>query len=450
MSWHRGHPDDVAIVTSDVALSYAELDSRVDVKIELFRQVGIGAGHRIALYEATSLDYIVSLIALIERGVVVCPMNTRWPEGAVSEAIAGINAVLLQDVLARGHNTQAIDGSPILTDHRWATVVFTSGSSGTPKAAVHSLANHRASAQASNQNIVLAPGDRWLLSLPLYHVGGLGIVFRCLEAGATIALPDAGQGLDEAIATYAPSHVSMVSTQLFRLLQDSSMRQGLSTMKAVLMGGGAIPSHLVQQANLYTIPLHTSYGMTEMSTQITCTRPGADLSTLLSSGEPLLPDSMRLNPLSGEIEVTGPCLFQGYLEGDEVDLPLDVEGYFWTGDMGYVDDHGHLHVSGRLDRMFISGGENIQPAQIEEVLYSVNAVLQAIVFPVEDEEFGHRPVAFVRVEDEFDEVELKKWVGSVVPGYMVPLRILPWSEELDEGMKPTAEKLLRLWSEYNS
>ncbi len=448
MSWHGGHPDDIAIVKSDAMLSYAELDTLVVEKIEVLRQSGIGAGHRIALYETSSIDYIITLIALIERGVVVCPMNTRWPETAVSEAIGRINAVLLQDVLARGHNTQSIEASHILTDHRWATVVFTSGSSGAPKAVVHSLANHRASAQLSNQNIRLERGDRWLLSLPLYHVGGLGVLFRCLEVGATIVLPD-GQSLDAAIMDLKPTHISLVSTQLYRLLRDKVLTNRLSHMKTILMGGSAISSHLIRNAVDEKIPLFTSYGMTEMSTQITCTQMGATIEELSTSGKPLIDTSIRLS-LAGEIQVSGPCLFQGYLTGDALELPLDNEGYFSTGDTGYFDAHGHLYVVGRNDRMFNSGGENIQPATIERALTAQDGVVQAIVFPVADEEFGHRPVAFVRMDESIDVESLKSRLRNDLPGFMVPKRILSWSEALDEGVKPTVEMLQRLWDEYNS
>ena len=444
MSLHRGHPDDVALLTPDEKLSYADLDSLVAQKIERFRQAGIGAGHRIAMYEVTSIDYIVSVIALIERGVVVCPMSTRWPETTVSKSISSIHAVLLQDVLARGHNTQSIEASHILTDQRWATVVFTSGSTGTPKAAVHSLANHRASAQASNQNIALEPGDRWLLSLPLYHVGGLGILFRCLEAGATIALPHNGQSIQDSIASLKPSHVSLVSTMLYRMLKDDASKEYLSTMKAVLMGGSALSSQLIHQAIDAEIALYSSYGMTEMTTQISCTRAESTISELLTSGKPLLPTSILIDE-ENEICVSGPCLFQGYLEGDSLYLPLSEDGFFATGDTGYIDDDGFLNVTGRLDRMFISGGENIQPGIIEQALCQLDGIVQSLVFPIEDLEFGQRPVALVRHEGELDSETLRETLRSSLPGFMVPVLIRSWPEELDEGLKPNVNTLLELW-----
>ena len=443
MSWHRGNPDAVAIVSGADMITYAELDEQIAERIETFRHVGIGSGQRIALLQHNSVDYIVSLLALIERGAVICPMNARWPESTVYEAMTRIGAVFLQDMLERGHSTQSIEASLILTDARWATVVFTSGSSGTPKAAVHSLANLRASAQASNQNIALASGDRWLLSLPLYHVGGLGVLFRCLESGATVVVPDANEALAASIERYAPTHLSLVSTQLYRLLQDADATRALSKMKAVLMGGSAMPARLIAKASEQGIALHTSYGMTEMSTQITCTPAGASLEELSTSGRELLSGSIRIND-AGEIEVSGACLFQGYLMEEGVDLPLTVDGFFKTGDTGQFDDDGYLEVTGRMDRQFVSGGENIQPAAIERALCQLDGVLQAVVIGVDDDEFGQRPVAFVRQGGDIDETHLKEQLRSTLPGYMIPERILPWPDDVDEGMKIN----LQDWYQY--
>lgn len=444
MKWHRGHGDDCALIAPGVTLSYAELDAQVAARIETFRQVGIGAGQRIALFQLTSIDYIVSLLALIERGAVVCPMNTRWPESKVYEAMTQIGAVFLQDVMERGHSVQSIEATHILTDNRWATLVFTSGTSGTPKAAVHSLANHRASAQASNRNISLEPGDCWLLSLPLYHVGGLGILFRCLEAGATVVLPDADQDLSITVQEGELSHISLVSTQLHRLLQDDHATQALAKMKAVLMGGSAIPTRLINEACEAGLPIHTSYGMTETSTQITCTPPEASRDTLATSGQALIEGTVRVND-SGEIEVSGETLFQGYLVDEKTELSLTPDGFFGTGDTGHFDDAGMLHVTGRIDRQFISGGENIQPATIEEALCQLEGVHQAHVIAVDDEAFGQRPIAFVRHESHWEEQAIQEQLRTSLPGFMIPERVLPWPEEMEECMKVDPAQLLALW-----
>src|SRR5918997_356866 len=163
-----------------------------------------------------------------------------------------------------------------------ATIVFTSGSAGEAKAALHTFGNHYFSAVGSNANIALAPGDRWLHSLPIYHVGGLSILFRCLLAGAAIALPEPDAQLGRSISQRRASHVSLVSTQLSRLLGDGDA--DLSGLEAVLMGGGPIPPSLVEEALSRGLPLHTSYGLTEMASQVTTTPPGASREELRTAG----------------------------------------------------------------------------------------------------------------------------------------------------------------------
>ena len=317
-----------------------------------------------------------------------------------------------------------------IPQERPATIIFTSGSTGAPKAALHTFGNHYHSALGSNANIALRPGDRWLHSLPLYHVGGLSIIFRCLLAGATVAFPQPGTTLGESIAGLAATHISVVSTQLSRLLRESANLGGL---EAVLMGGGPVPSSLVDEALVRGLPLHTSYGLTEMASQVTTTPPGASLRELRTSGRALPGREVSLSE-RGEILVRGATLFAGYVEGEESDRPLDEEGWFHTRDLGELDESGYLRVGGRLDNLFISGGENVQPEEIEEALCRLNGVDEAVVVPVSDEEFGARPVAFVRMNDA-EPRDLARELEPVLPRFKIPVSFHPWPEEARRGMK---------------
>ena len=313
---------------------------------------------------------------------------------------------------------------------RPATIVFTSGSTDIPKPALHTFGNHYYNALGSNANIMLRPGDRWLHSLPLYHVGGISILFRCLLAGATIALPGHGTPIGDSIADLGATHVSLVSTQLLRLLREDTELAGL---KAVLMGGGPVSASLVDEALSRGLPIHTSYGLTEMASQVTTTPPGASLEALRTAGR-VLPEREVSISEEGEILVRGATLFAGYVEGKTLDLPLDTDGWFHTGDLGELDENGYLRVLGRKDNLFISGGENIQPEEIEEVLAALPGVEAAVVVPVDDPEFGQRPVAFVRTEGgEHREISLRSWRS--LARLQDPHRLLPWPENARRGMK---------------
>lgn len=138
----------------------------------------------------------------------------------------------------------------------------------------------------------------------------------------------------------------------------------------------------------------------------------------------------------GEILVRGDTLFAGYVDGDGVNRPLDDRGWFHTGDLGEIDGGGYLRVTGRRDNQFISGGENVQPEEIEAALLRIEGVEQAVVVPVVDEEFGERPVAFVRTRGSLQTQRLAKALAPVLPRFKIPIAFRDWPKsQSPEGMK---------------
>ena len=401
-----------------------------------------------------SLEYVVLLLALMRAGLVACPVSTRLPAAAVVPLLeeAGCSALVSgdEDLLGAAKETPVIDPNTLLADGaayegppepldvplaRPATIIFTSGSSGTPKAVLHEFGNHYYSALGSNRNIRLGRGDRWLHSLPLYHVGGLSIIFRCLLAGAAVALPKPETTIGRSIPDLRVTHVSLVSTQLLRLLREDA---SLSGLEAVLVGGGPIDPTLVDGAAERSVPVYTSYGLTEMASQVTTTPPGAPLERLHTAGRVLAHREVRVSG-DGEILVRGETLFAGYVRDDRTNLWLDGEGWFHTGDLGELDAEGYLKVVGRRDNLFVSGGENVQPEEVEEALCRVEGIEEAVVVPVPDGEFGARPVAFVRSNGEVGDLvsELEK----LLPRFKIPVAFHDW--EGTGGMKPDRPALRR-------
>jgi o-succinylbenzoate---CoA ligase len=400
----------------------------------------------VALYLPKDERYVTLMLAVIRAGHVACPVSDRLPPGGVAELLqrAACAALISDDdeLLPRaGAGLCRLRPGRLLEDRqrgesadiplkRPATIVFTSGSTGTPKAALHTFGDHYYNALGSNANIMLRQEDRWLHSLPLYHVGGISILFRCLLTGATIALPEHGTPIGEAITDLGATHVSLVSTQLLRLLQEDVE---LGRLKAVLMGGGPVSASLVDEALSRGLPVHTSYGLTEMASQVTTTPPGAPLEALRTAGR-VLPEREVSISEEGEILVRGATLFAGYVEGKTLDLPLDTDGWFHTGDLGELDENGCLRVLGRKDNLFISGGENIQPEEIEEILCRLDGIDEAVVVPVDDPEFGHRPVAFVKTEGD-EPGDLAPKLREILPGFKVPTTFYPWPENAQRGIK---------------
>jgi len=451
--------------------SWSQLRGPLRAYSGAFGLVGGASGQRVPIAHSDPAVLLAVISAAWEAGVVPALMNPRWPESMQHEVARGFGKgapamfqsnraespmIVIMAGAARGLRPDmppeeilaaVKQHAPVESvvpffrrvDDAEATVVFTSGSMGTPRAAVHSFRNLAAGADASNTAIPLGPGDRWLLSLPLYHVGGIGVLMRCARSGATMAIPDPKESLQESLDRYAPTHVSLVATQLYRILRDDKSAAALARCKAVVMGGGPTPESLVREAVGRGIKLVMSYGMTETAAMICCTRPGDPVERLLSSGRPLVEGTVSISA-DGEILVRGDQLFLGYLQPDgSVSRPLTEDGWFRTGDLGHFDEAGYLHVTGRRDNMFISGGENIQPEEIEAALRAIAGVEEAIVVPAESAEWGKRPVAFVRMEEEraLDAAAIETALRAALPGYKVPRTIHAWPVDLVQaGIKP--------------
>lgn len=317
-----------------------------------------------------------------------------------------------------------------------ATIVFTSGSTAAPKGVQHSLAAHLHSAEGANENIPLRAGHRWLISLPLYHVGGIAILFRCRAAGAQAVLRDKSLSLRQQILRDGITHVSMVPTQLRRLLDEGPRPDSLET---VLLGGDVLPRPLVARALAAGLPMHTTYGMTESASQVCTTPPGADMEDLETAGYVLRHRELRIE--DGHIEIRGPVRFLGYL--GQPRLPEEV--WHRTGDLGDLDKAGRLHVLGRADNMFISGGENIHPEEIERAILRLPEVRRVVVVAMDDAEFGQVPVAYVETEEGvFDPAPHEKFLRELLPGFSFPKTWSPWPSSIRDGMKLSRDEFTKL------
>ncbi len=199
------------------------------------------------------------------------------------------------------------------------------------------------------------------------------------------------------------------------MISDKHALEKLREIKAILLGGSAIPKSLIQQSAEFGLPLFTSYGSTELASQITTTSMSDQLDRLFTSGKSLPYRELSIDK-DGEILVRGQTLSRGYVDGENIIEHKSKNGWFQTGDMGLTKD-GYLTVIGRRDTMFISGGENINPEEVEEHILSCGGVINVVVVPVESDEFGQRPVAFIEMErgTAFDENAVREYLQSLLP-----------------------------------
>ncbi len=397
-----------ALLMRDKLLSFNECNVQAEAIAVRLSGEGILAGDIVALISPNTPELVLLMLGMLKAGIIAAPLNYRFPEHLLLQTLEKLHprltltvgktnissttiASFLSDSSARSSNDVVERVSEM---NRPITIIHTSASSGEAKAAVHSFANHWYSALGSHENIPFGNGDCWLLSLPLYHIGGYAMFFRSLMFGGSLAVAPSDEPLDQSLHNFPLTHLSVVPTQLYRLLAHKENTERLRSMKAVLLGGSAVPKSLLEDAIQKEIPLYISYGSTEMSSQIaTSSTPTNSVQT--DAGKLLRYREIRVAE-DGELLVKGACLFQGYLREGKLQPQTDNDGWFHTSDMGSVTDDGVVTVIGRKDNMFIAGGENIHPEEIETALMMINGIIEALVVPADDVEYGTRAVAFIK------------------------------------------------------
>lgn len=386
---------------------------------------------------------LLSLLAIwLHQGVAVL-LNPRLPESqrrALLQSLAGPSGASIPEFSQAAKLENAPQQQPLVPPEAWpeleagrpAAVVFTSGSSGTPKAALLSLDNFLWNALGANERMPLEPSDGWLLSLPLFHVGGLSVLFRTLLAGARVVLPEAADP-GEALQDPAVTHVSLVPTQLHRLLESEAHVARLRTLKLILIGGAGVAPSLLRRCGELELPVQASYGCTEMASQV-ATGPLEEESGVWRVRAQVLPYRALQVDGTGEIRVRGPSRFLGYRESGGLRQPFDPGGWFATRDLGRLEGE-RLEVLGRKDSMFISGGENLHPEAIEKALLEWPGALQTVVVSVKDDEYGARPVAFLEARGTWQEHQVQAFLQERLSGLQTPDLVLPWPE-VPAGIKP--------------
>lgn len=443
-------PHILAIKSVGKDLSYSQASQIVQNLVIQLKGSGLSCGDRLAVISPNNLETILLYWACIDLGVLYCPISYRFPHQQIdgllnlygikhywsAQAIDGISH---SDYLSVNFDLVEMTNKILEVDiNRSCNLIFTSGSSGQPKAAIHTLVNHISSAKGSSSLINLHTGDNWLLSLPLFHIGGLAIVNRCALAGACVVIKNEQQHIAEQLIKDRITHVSLVSTQLLRLLNDNIA--SLSQLKALLLGGGAIHKSLIERLADINVSAFTSYGMTEMSSQITTGIAIGDE----SSGK-LLADR-ELDIRDGVIWVRGKVLFQGYLQSDGSILrQTDAKGWFCSKDCGYWDQNGNLVITGRSDNMFVCGGENLHPEEVENALKLHQDIDEAIVFSIKDKEFGLLPAAIIKtVNNHLPSLEsIEAIILNKIARFKRPRCYFLWPENVEQiSLKVSRNKII--------
>jgi O-succinylbenzoic acid--CoA ligase len=424
----RTRPQHTALRTPRGDWSYARLHDAARYGAGRLAARGAAPGSRVAIALPAGPDFAQALHACLLLGAVAVPVDMRLAP-AERAHIADGAAVALEEPLGEG---AAPAGVPVSSRHELdatAVVIHTSGTTSSPRPVELTYGNLLWSALGSSVALGLDPRERWLCALPLSHVGGLSILLRSAIYATTAVVHERFETdrVLHALSAQEVTLVSLVATTLARLL-DAGLASP-PALRCALTGGGPVPAALLERARAADVPVSLTYGLTESCSQATTTpvaaiqrEPGREPA---SAGPPLFCTRLRIDggargggdaeAADGEILVRGPTVAPASLASD---------GWLHTGDIGRLDEHGGLLVTGRRADTIVSGGENVAPAEVEAVLEAHPLVLEAAVLGRPDPRWGEAVTAIVvaRPDAALGVEELREHCARALAPYKVPKR----------------------------
>lgn len=453
--WAQLTPDKIAINNQAHAMTWHELCEQIQSLGQCLVEQDLAPGDVVCLVGRAEQSLVLRYLACLAHGVIPALLNDQpksqliakfdtlyrtdepanvwgncqWDELTAQRDEHELYRIERSDDDSSKANSQLTNA--IEMTEPVVSIVFTSGSTGLPKAVAHSASNHLASAAGLLQRFRFTADDSWLLSLPMFHVSGLAIVWRWLTVGATLNIASGSFAADIANVT----HASLVATQLKRIIDN----QWPTSLERVLLGGSQIAQTLVESAEARGIESWMGYGMTETASTVTAKRVDA----IASSGT-LLPHR-ALKVENERIYVAGDTLARGYFVQGKIS-PLALEsGWFDTKDLGCWNTQQELCVIGRADNLFISGGENVHCEEVEAALNSLSFISQAIVVPVEDEEFGARCVALVQAKSQPELSKMRDLLTPLLAKFKHPIGYFLMPNQLTSSGIKVARRDVKQW-----
>lgn len=470
----RALPDHLALITEDRGLSFAALRTAARRAAAAMMARGVQPGDRVAIWSANSWHWLVSCLGVHYAGAVLVPVNTHLTgaeavdilfRSRVRLLVAGVDQVARIDGSALPELVDIVRVPPGGEDPEWtelldgpgvplcdvderaaavspddvADILFTSGTTGRPKGVVCA---HRQSLSASASAAEcrgLLPADRYLCLSPFFHAFGYkGGILNCLLSGSTL-LAQRAFDPERILRVIADQRVTVLpgAPALFQILLDHPNRSAydLSSLRLTSIGGAPVPPPLIERilTELGVESARSGYGLTEASGYGTASWPESDPATVATTcGRPIAGFELRIDgggggDAPGEILLRGPNVMLGYLDDPAATAQvIDADGWLHTGDVGTVDALGNLRITDRLTDMYISGGVNVYPAEVEQAIAGHDAVTQCAVIGVPDPGLGEVGRAFVvvRPDKRLDEQTVIAYARTLLAGYKVPRSVV--------------------------
>ena len=445
------NPSAKALISSSLILNYQELKQKVLSTAEFLKSKNINSGEQVGILSQNNTDFVINVLALWQISAVPVLINIRLTDSEIEDQLnsANCSSVLIQMEFSgkvKSSNLKEIIFPDIKTEtsiitatedlelNNPAVIIFTSGSTSKSKGVILSFESLYNSAINGNHLLRYTISDRWLASLPFYHVGGFSIITRAILFGIPLLIPDSLsiQDLISAKDKWQPTFISLVSTQLKKIV-DEGIAPNIE-LKNCLLGGGFTDQKLLTKAYDNGWPVNLVYGSSETSSFVTALLKDEIIFKPNSVGRAVPTNKIQicdnlgseLKPFEiGEITIQSNALMAGYLDKNETDKVLK-NGLYFSDDIGYMDEEGYLFLEGRKNHLISSGGENINPIEVEDILIRHPSIKEAVVYPVKDDRWGEIVAASIVLREKsmnlsFDEIKI--FLKEKLPDFKIPKKI---------------------------
>lgn len=440
------NPEKQAIIFNGATITFNELYEKARIVSEKMNTL---ERKRIGLFIGNTPESVILIHAAILAGVEIVMINLRLTSIEIDRQLqdAGVDTVITTKSLSM--KNYKVISYEILSEmagkksvnikksgEEALSIMFTSGTTGRAKAVKQSYNNHYESALGCENRFNYGTDSVWMNVNPIYHISGFSILMRAAIRGCTVVLVEKFEPLDvwQKLKAHSVTHVSMVPVMLERLMKFDESHE----LEGILLGGAGVTMDILDRALNKGLPVYNSFGMTETCSQIVSIGPQDPKILNGTVGRALDNVSIRIdNENDGELLVKGPAITKGYLNAE---LQLE-DGYFRTGDMGYIDDDGYLYILDRRSDLIISGGENIYPKELEDAAVNYKTVERAVVVKRKDPEWGEVPVLLVELQEGFilDENSIMASLEKQVARYKLPKEI----HETEEVIMTSTGKVSR-------
>jgi O-succinylbenzoic acid--CoA ligase len=440
-----------ACITSEKVYTFKELRQEVLITSQNLNDEGIENSDRVGILIQHNVDFVISVLALWQISAVPVPINTRLTETEINEQLIKANCkyVIVHSDLKNKFKLNLENIIDIPFDKKInlkftakeelkvkdpAVIIFTSGSANKSKGVILSFQSLFNSAISGNNLLRYTHSDRWLASLPFYHIGGFSIIARSPLFGIPIIIPNS-LSIDDicnSISNHKPTFISLVAAQLKQII-DLEIKPN-PELKNCLIGGGFSDSNLIKKAVELGWPINKVYGSTETGSFVTALLTEEHLIKPHSVGRPVPSNKIIISDESGnemepfeigEILIQSNALMSGYLDSDETKKVV-INGLYYSGYNGYLDEDNYLFIEGRKNYLISSGGENVNPKEVEDALIQHPMVLEAAVFPLKDLEWGEIVAATIVLKEPAVELiynDLKTFLQNEIAAFKIPRKI---------------------------